>query len=243
MSRPCALVTGAAGGIGSAIAKSLAKEGFLVAIHGRNEDARLNALRDEINEERSFIVTGNISKEEDCKKIIEAVMAEGKTIDVLVNNAGITKDNIVLRMSAEDFDGVIDTNLKSAFFLSKEAFKYMMKARAGKIINITSIVGIRGNAAQANYAAAKAGLIGLTKTFAKEFASRNIKVNAVAPGFIESPMTDKLDDRIVKEMMEHIPLKRLGKPEDVADIVSFLASSKADYITGQVLSVDGGMNI
>lgn len=240
-----AIVTGAGGGIGRAIAIELAKDGMNVVLHVRREDERSERLSAEVRATgaETFVVTADISKWDECERMIREVSEKTGRVDLLVNNAGITKDNLVLRMSAEDFDQVIDTNLSSCFYLSKAVFPLMMKARRGKIVNITSYVGLRGNVAQANYSAAKAGMIGLTKTCAKEFASRNVTVNAIAPGFIESPMTDVLSDKVKEGILHQIPLGHIGTPEDIAYMVSFLASSKADYITGQTFSVDGGMNI
>ena len=163
------------------------------------------------------------------------------SVDVLVNNAGITKDNLLLRMSESDFDDVLSTNLKGTFLMCKNVSKIMMKQRSGSIVNISSVVGITGNAGQANYAASKAGIIGLTKSLAKEFASRNLRVNAVAPGFIQSDMTDKLDQEIIANLSAQIPMKRLGDPQDIANTVAFLVSEKSSYLTGQVICVDGGM--
>lgn len=240
-----ALITGAAGGIGTAIARRLNKDGFNLALHARNEKEQLCALKDEIENEGSRVqlVYGDISSFEDCQRIIKEVLAENKSIDVLVNNAGITRDNIVMMMKEKDFTDVIETNLNGTFYLSKLVTRGMMKNRSGRIINLTSVVGIHGNAGQANYAASKAGVIGLTKSFAKELASRNILVNAIAPGFILSPMTDKLSDEVKQKIKSEIPLGELGEPIDVANLVSFLSGDASRYITGQVISVDGGMSI
>ncbi|MBI1933938.1 MAG: 3-oxoacyl-[acyl-carrier-protein] reductase [Ignavibacteriales bacterium] len=183
----------------------------------------------------------NISSTEDSQKVIDEIVNKFGRIDFLINNAGITKDNLLLRMSEKDFDDVININLKSVFNLTKAAFKPMMKQKFGRIVNISSIVGLIGNAGQANYAASKAGIIGFTKSTAKEFASRNINVNAVTPGFIETEMTAELNEKQRETLLQNIPLKRMGKGEDVANLVKFLCSDKADYITGQVISVDGGM--
>ncbi len=240
-----ALITGAAGGIGMAIARRLNKDGFDLALHARNEKEQLYALKDELEKEgcRVQLVYGDISSFEDCQRIIKEVLAENKSIDVLVNNAGITRDNIVMMMKEKDFTDVIETNLNGTFYLSKLVTRGMMKNRSGRIINLTSVVGIHGNAGQANYAASKAGVIGLTKSFAKELASRNILVNAIAPGFILSPMTDKLSDEVKQKIKSEIPLGELGEPIDVANLVSFLSGDASRYITGQVISVDGGMSI
>lgn len=233
MENKIALVTGGNKGIGQAISDKLQADGFTVIVIGRS-----------LSQDSSHIFyQGDVSNTEEVERILEDIFRQYGKIDVLVNNAGITKDNLMLRMSLEDFRDVLDVNLVSAFYLSKLVSKQMLKKRQGKIINISSISGIHGNAGQANYAAAKAGLIGLTQTMAKEFASRNILVNAVAPGFIETAMTDKLPEEIRNKMKETIPLQRFGRPEEVADVVSFLASDKANYITGQVITVCGGLSI
>lgn len=240
-----ALITGAAGGIGCAIARKLKDDGFDLALHARNLKPELEALKNELEDDgcRVQIVLGDISSFEDCKRMINEILAENGSVDVLVNNAGMTRDKLVMMMKAEDFTDVIDTNLNGTFYLSKLVSKSMMKKRAGRIINMSSVVGIHGNAGQANYAASKAGIIGLTKSFAKEFASRNILVNAIAPGFIVSPMTDMLSEKVKEEIKADIPLAELGRAEDVAELVSFLAGDSSRYITGQVICVDGGMSI
>ena len=240
-----ALITGAAGGIGCAIARKLKDDGFDLALHARNLKPELEALKNELEDDgcRVQIVLGDISSFEDCKRMIDEILAENGSVDVLVNNAGMTRDKLVMMMKAEDFTDVIDTNLNGTFYLSKLVLKSMMKKRAGRIINMSSVVGIHGNAGQANYAASKAGIIGLTKSFAKEFASRNILVNAIAPGFIVSPMTDMLSEKVKEEIKADIPLAELGRAEDVAELVSFLAGDSSRYITGQVICVDGGMSI
>ncbi|MCI5569752.1 MAG: 3-oxoacyl-[acyl-carrier-protein] reductase [Lachnospiraceae bacterium] len=240
-----ALITGAAGGIGCAIARKLKDDGFDLALHARNLKPELETLKNELEDDgcRVQIVLGDISSFEDCKRMIDEILAENGSVDVLVNNAGMTRDKLVMMMKAEDFTDVIDTNLNGTFYLSKLVSKSMMKKRAGRIINMSSVVGIHGNAGQANYAASKAGIIGLTKSFAKEFASRNILVNAIAPGFIVSPMTDMLSEKVKEEIKADIPLAELGRAEDVAELVSFLAGDSSRYITGQVICVDGGMSI
>lgn len=245
MSKSTALVTGAAGGIGRAAAVALAEAGFRLAIHGRKIDDRLKELKGIIDSygQDTILLEGDISKEKDCCRIVSELGDETKDIGVLVNNAGITRDGLVIKMSGEDFSKVIENNLDSCFYLSREVFKYMMKAKKGRIINVSSVVGIHGNASQANYSAAKAGVIGLTKSCAKEFARRKVTVNAVAPGFVETAMTDKLPDSVREEMLKTIPLGRYGKVEDIAAMIKFLASDEAGYITGQVFSIDGGMNI
>lgn len=240
-----ALITGAAGGIGCAIARKLKDDGFDLALHARNLKPELEALKKELEDDgcRVQIVLGDISSFEDCKRMVDEILAENGSVDVLVNNAGMTRDKLVMMMKAEDFTDVIDTNLNGTFYLSKLVSKSMMKKRAGRIINMSSVVGIHGNAGQANYAASKAGIIGLTKSFAKEFASRNILVNAIAPGFIVTPMTDMLSEKVKEEIKADIPLAELGRAEDVAQLVSFLAGDSSRYITGQVICVDGGMSI
>ncbi|MBK8946584.1 MAG: 3-oxoacyl-[acyl-carrier-protein] reductase [Ignavibacteriae bacterium] len=243
-----AVITGGTRGIGRAIVNAFADNsnlGFQTNIAFIYNSSELIAK--EI--ENQFLNSGisvigykvNISSTEDSQKIIDEVLNKFGRIDFLVNNAGITKDNLLLRMSEKDFDDVININLKSVFNLTKAAFKPMMKQKFGRIVNISSVVGLIGNAGQANYAASKAGIIGFTKSTAKEFASRNINVNAVTPGFIETEMTAELNEKQRETLLQNIPLKRMGKAEDVANLVKFLCSNKADYITGQVISVDGGM--
>lgn len=238
-----ALVTGGSRGIGAAIAKELAKEGAKVVITYHSSPDKAQQVLDEIksNGGDGRIFQADASNFNDAQKSVDFVLAEFGALNILVNNAGITKDNLILRMSEQDWDDVINTNLKSVFNYSKAAVKPMMSQREGKIINISSVVGIMGNVGQANYVAAKAGVIGLTKSLAREFASRNINVNAVAPGYIETDMTAKLSDVQKQAILNLIPLKRIGKPEDIAKVVVFLASDDANYITGQVFCVDGGM--
>ncbi len=240
-----AFITGAGGGIGMAIARKLKEDGFNLVLHARSLKPELEALKDELEDDscKVQIVLGDISKFEDCQAMVDAVLKENEKIDVLVNNAGITRDKLILRMEKEDFEDVIATNLNGAFYLSKLVSRHMMRNRYGRIINMSSVVGLHGNIGQANYAASKAGLIGMTKAFAKELASRNILVNAIAPGFIQSPMTDKLTDEIKEKIMAEIPLASLGQADDVANLVAFLSGDASRYITGQVISVDGGMSI
>ncbi len=238
-----ALITGATRGIGRQIALTLAQEGYDIAINYRTENDELEETK-KIIEERNvkcLAVQGDVSNYDDCERFVKEVIDKFGTIDVLVNNAGITKDTLLMRMKKEDFEQVIDVNLVGTFNVTKNVVTYMMKARTGRIINISSVVGIAGNAGQANYSASKAGIIGFTKSLAKELASRNILVNAVAPGFIETSMTDVLKDEIKEEIAKSIPLKRMGTTEDVAKVVKFLASEDSSYITGQVIHVDGGM--
>lgn len=238
-----ALITGATRGIGKQIAITLAKSGYDIALNYRTENEELNNTKKDIEDAgvKCFAVQGDVSKFEDCQRFVEEVISEFGKIDVLVNNAGITKDMLLMRMKKEDFEQVIDTNLVGTFNVTKNVISHMMKARIGRIINISSVVGISGNAGQTNYSASKAGIIGFTKSLAKEVASRNINVNAVAPGFIETDMTGVLKDEIKEEIAKNIPLKRMGKAEDVANLVKFLASEESSYITGQVINVDGGM--
>lgn len=238
-----ALITGATRGIGKAIAIKLSKEGYDIAINYRKENEELNELKKEIeqNNVKCELVQGDVSIFEDTERFVKETIEKLGSIDVLVNNAGITKDMLLMRMKQEDFKQVIDTNLVGTFNVTKNVVPYMMKARSGRIINISSVVGISGNAGQTNYSASKAGIIGFTKSLAKEIASRNILVNAVAPGFIETNMTDVLKDDVKQEIAKNIPLKRMGTAQDVANVVKFLASDDSSYITGQVINVDGGM--
>ena len=234
-----ALVTGGSRGIGKAISARLYAAGAKVAIAARDE-TKVTAAARELGE-RAAGFAADIANAEAVTKLIEAVEKSLGPIDILVNNAGITRDGLLMRMSDADWDAVLDTNLKAAFNTMKAVTRGMMKRRWGRVINITSVVGLTGNAGQANYAASKAGLIGLTKSVAKELASRNILVNAVAPGFIDTDMTRELTEEQRKQLLDLIPLGRLGSGEDVAGAVLFLASDQASYITGQVLVVDGGM--
>lgn len=238
-----ALITGATRGIGKQIALTLANEGYDIALNYRKEDENLINTKKEIEEKnvKCLAVKGDISDFEDTEKFVKEVIEEYGKIDVLVNNAGITKDMLLVRMKKEDFESVIDVNLVGTFNVTKNVISYMMKARSGRIINISSVVGVAGNSGQTNYSASKAGIIGFTKSLAKEVASRNILVNAIAPGFIETNMTDVLKDEVKEEIAKNIPLKRMGNTQDVANVVKFLASEDSAYITGQVINVDGGM--
>lgn len=238
-----ALVTGASRGIGRAIALELASKGANVVVNYAGSEQKAQEVVDEIQQlgAKAFKIQANVANEAEVKAMVKEVTSEFGSLDILVNNAGITKDNLLMRMKEEEFDTVISTNLKGVFLCTKTVARQMMKQRAGRIINVASIVGVSGNPGQANYVAAKAGVIGLTKTTAKEFASRNILVNAVAPGFIATDMTDQLTDEQKKAMLELIPLEKLGQPEDVAKVVRFLASDDANYITGQTIHIDGGM--
>ena len=239
----CALITGATRGIGKQIAITLAKQGYNIALNYRKENEELENTKKEIEKigVQILAVKGDVANFEDCENFVKQVIERFGQIDVLVNNAGITKDMLLMRMKKEDFEQVIDTNLVGTFNVTKNVVPYMMKARSGRIINISSVVGISGNAGQTNYSASKAGIIGFTKSLANEIASRNILVNAVAPGFIETNMTDVLKDDVKQEIAKNIPLKRMGTAQDVANVVKFLASDDSSYITGQVINVDGGM--
>lgn len=238
-----AIVTGGTRGIGRAIALKLADQGANIVINYRNSDKEAEELKAILEEKGVKVLTVkcDISNFEDSKNIMDKCKEVFGKIDILVNNAGITKDTLIMRMKEEDFDNVIDVNLKGTFNCAKHASAIMLKQRFGKIINMTSVVGIAGNAGQVNYAASKSGVIGLTKSLAKELGSRGITVNAVAPGFINTDMTASLSEKVKEEASKNIPLKRLGDPEDVANLVGFLASDAANYITGQVINVDGGM--
>lgn len=238
-----ALVTGASRGIGRAIALALASKGFAVALNYAGSHDAAEAVKKEIEDAggKAFTVQGDVSKSEDVDRIFKTVKDEFGGLDVLVNNAGINRDALLIRMKESNWDDVIATDLKSDFLTTKAAAAMMMRKRKGSIINISSVVGIMGNIGQANYAAAKAGVIGLTKACAKEMAARNIRVNAVAPGFIETAMTDGIPEKIREGMIASIPMGRMGQPEDIARAVCFLASDDASYITGQVLVVDGGL--
>ncbi|MCX5781118.1 MAG: 3-oxoacyl-[acyl-carrier-protein] reductase, partial [Elusimicrobia bacterium] len=238
-----AVITGAAQGIGKAIAEAFAKEGAKVVISDINgELAKKTAeeIKQKFNIE-TLSVDGNTSSLSDCEKLIQQTLDKFQKINILVNNAGITRDNLILRMTESEWDSVISVNLKGVFNCIKAVSKIMIKQRSGKIINIASVVGLMGNAGQANYSASKGGVIALTKTCAREFASRNILVNAIAPGFIRTAMTDALPEEAKKKLSEQIPLSRLGEPEDVARAAVFLASDDSSYITGHTISVNGGM--
>ena len=238
-----AVVTGASGGIGRAIALAFGKAGASVAVHYNGNEAKAAAVKAEIEAAggKAEIFRCNVADSEACNTFIKDVVKTFGKIDILVNNAGITRDGLIMGMSEEDFDAVIDTNLKGSFNCIRFASRQMMRKKYGRIINITSVSGVAGNPGQANYSASKAGLIGLTKSVAKELASRNITANAIAPGFVKTEMTDVLSDEVKEAAMKQIPLARFAEPEDIANAAVFLASDMASYITGQVLLVDGGM--
>jgi 3-oxoacyl-[acyl-carrier protein] reductase len=243
LSGKVALITGGSRGIGRAIATTLAAAGATVVVNYRgNQDAAaqtVQAIR--AAEGQAEAVQADVSRAEEVEGLFKATLDRHGKLDILVNNAGITRDGLLLRMKEEDFDAVLNTNLRGVYLCTKAALRPMTRARSGRIITITSVVGIMGNAGQANYAAAKAGIIGFTKSVAREIASRNITVNAVAPGYIETEMTGVLDEKMRGAILEAIPLGRLGTPQDVAGVVTFLASDAAAYITGQTFTVDGGM--
>ncbi|MFJ5765196.1 3-oxoacyl-[acyl-carrier-protein] reductase [Lysinibacillus sp. NPDC093210] len=238
-----AVVTGASRGIGRAIALKLADEGAKVIVNYSGSQAKAEEVVATIqaNGGEALAVQASVSKTEEVTALMEAAVKTFGSLDILVNNAGITRDNLLMRMKEDEWDDVLNTNLKGVFLCTKAVTRQMMKQRAGRIINISSIVGVAGNAGQANYVAAKAGVIGLTKTTAKELASRNILVNAIAPGFIETEMTEQLPEDLKQGMLTQIPLAKLGQPEDIAKAVVFLASDDANYMTGQTLHIDGGM--
>ena len=238
-----ALVTGGSRGIGRAVAIELAKEGAAVAINYAGNKAAAEEVQSIITQMggKAMIIQADVSDEKSAMQMVEEVIAQLGGIDILVNNAGITRDGLFIRMKEEDWNAVINTNLTGIFNCTKVAAKYMMKKRSGSIINMSSVSGIMGNAGQTNYAAAKAGVIGFTKSLAREMASRGITVNAVAPGFIATDMTAAMPEKAQEHVLTSIPLGKMGKPEDIANAVLFLASDKASYITGQVIHVDGGM--
>ncbi len=244
LSGKVAFISGASRGIGKAIAIKFAQNGANLILNA----TKLENLKDVENEIKNYnieylLVDGNIANEDDVKKMVKQTIDKFKKIDILVNNAGITRDNLLMRMKTEDWDTVINVNLRGAFLVTKSFLRYFIKQKSGKIINISSVVGLMGNPGQANYSASKAGLIGFTKSLAKEVGSRNIQVNAIAPGFIQTEMTKNLEGKVIDEMKNAIPLNRLGSPEDIANGALFLASSMSDYITGTVLNISGGLYI
>ncbi len=243
LSGKTAIITGASRGIGAEIARKMAQAGAKIVVNYSGSQAKAEAVVEEIknNGGEAIAVKANVSDADAVKAMVEQTMQTFGSVDILVNNAGITRDNLIMRMKDDEWDDVINTNLKGVFICTKAVTRQMMKQRSGRIVNIASIVGVMGNAGQANYVAAKAGVIGLTKTTARELASRNITANAVAPGFITTDMTDQLGEDIQKTMLAQIPLGRFGKPEEVAKAALFLASDDASYMTGQTLHLDGGM--
>ena len=243
MDRKVALVTGGNRGIGKEIALVLAEDGYDIALNYRRETEELGKVKNEIESigVTCLLVQGDVSVFEDCENMVKQTIEKFGKIDCLVNNAGITKDTLFLRMKEEDFKSVIDVNLVGTFNVTKQVVPYMTKARQGRIINLASVVGVSGNAGQANYSASKAGIIGFTKSLAKELASRNILVNAVAPGFIKTDMTAVLKDEQKEAIINNVPLRREGEAKEVASVVKFLAGEGSSYITGQVINIDGGM--
>jgi 3-oxoacyl-[acyl-carrier protein] reductase len=241
--RQIVVVTGASRGIGRAVAVRFARDGAAVIVNYRGSEAAAQETVQAVTDVggQATLVQGDVSNRDDAERLIEAAVTEYGRIDVLVNNAGITRDQLLMRMTDDDWDAVLDTNLKGAFHTTRAALRPMLRKRSGRIINISSVVGLIGNAGQANYAAAKAGLIGFTKSTAREVASRSITVNAVAPGYIATEMTDAIAEMMKAKILDQVPMGRLGTPEDVAAVVAFLASPAAAYMTGAVLTVDGGM--
>ena len=237
------VVTGASRGIGKEIALKYAENGYNVAINYVSDKTNVEELEKEFKEKgaEALIVKADVSKSEQVQEFIKAVIEKYGKIDVLVNNAGITRDMLLMRMKEEDFDKVIEINLKGTFLVTKEVVPYMMKKRDGKIISLSSVVGVIGNAGQCNYSASKAGIIGFTKSIAKELASRNIRANAVAPGFIDTDMTNVLSDEVKENINKQIPMRRMGTAREIANVVYFLGSEESSYITGQVINIDGGM--
>ncbi len=238
-----AIVTGGSRGIGKTIALQLASVGANVVVNYNHSAETAKEVADKIQSmgKEALAIQADVGNQADVDYFIKEVLNQFENIDILVNNAGITRDHLLLRMKEKEWDEVLNTNLKGAFLMTKAVIRKMMKNKSGKIINITSIVGVSGNAGQANYAAAKAGLIGFTKSVAKEVASRGIQVNAIAPGYIKTEMTDAVPENIQKDLLNMIPTKRIGNPRDIANMVTFLSSDLSDYITGQVIHIDGGM--
>ena len=240
-----AVVTGGSRGIGRAICEELAKQGANIVLNYAGNEAAANEAAEACRAlgAQVLAVRGDVSREADCAALVTVAVEAFGTVDILVNNAGITRDGLLMRMGEEDFDRVVDVNLKGAFLCMKQVCRIMSRQRSGRIINMSSVVGLHGNAGQVNYAASKAGIIGMTKSLAKEVAARGVTVNAIAPGFIDTHMTAVLPEKVREELLRSIPLGRLGAPEDIARTVAFLCSDAASYITGQVISVDGGMSI
>ena len=238
-------ITGGSRGIGKEVALKFAENGYNIVTNYVSEKTDVEGLKKEFEEKgvKSLILKADVTNSEEIENLVKKAVEEFESIDVLVNDAGITKDNLLMRMSEEEFSKVIDVNLKGTYIVTKIVSKYMMKKRQGSIINLSSVVGVVGNAGQCNYSASKAGIIGFTKSIAKELASRNIRANAVAPGFIETDMTAVLGDNLKENIYNQIPLKRMGKAKEVANLVYFLGTEESSYITGQVISVDGGMTM
>ncbi len=238
-----ALVTGGTRGIGKKVAEKFAKEGYNLVLNYVSDNTDINSVIDSFKEYKNevILVKADVSKFNECENLVKEAIEKFGKIDVLVNNAGITKDGLIAMMKEDAFDRVIDVNLKGTFNMTRNVVPYMMKKRCGNIVNISSVVGVVGNAGQSNYAASKAGIIGFTKSLAKELAPRNIRVNAVAPGFIDTDMTSVLTDKVKDNIYSQIPLKRMGEAEEVANVVYFLSDDESSYITGQVINVDGGM--
>ena len=238
-----AIVTGATRGIGKKIAERFARENYNLVLNYVSENTDTNAIIDEFKEYgvQVLVYRADVSKFDECENLVKATIEKYGKIDVLVNNAGITKDGLIAMMKEDAFDKVIDINLKGTFNMTRNVVPYMMKKRSGNIINVSSVVGVAGNAGQSNYSASKAGIIGFTKSLAKELAARNIRVNSVAPGFIDTDMTNVLTDKVKENIYTQIPLKRMGEAKEVASAVYFLASEESSYITGQVINIDGGM--
>lgn len=236
-------VTGGSRGIGKEVALKFAEKGYNVVINYVSEKTNIDKLKEEFESKgiKSLIVRADVTNKDEIEILVKKAIEEFGSIDVLVNNAGITRDGLLMRMNEEDFDKVIEINLKGTYIVTKAVTKYMMKKRRGSIINLSSVVGVSGNAGQCNYSASKAGIIGFTKSIAKELASRNIRANAVAPGFIETDMTAVLSEEVKENIYDQIPLKRMGTAKEVAELIYFLGSEKSSYITGQVINVDGGM--
>lgn len=239
----CAVITGASRGIGREIALRYAREGANIVLNYRNSETEALQLKEELDKlgSNTLIIKANVSKFEEAEKLIKEAKEVFGRVDILVNNAGITKDNLIMRMKEEEFDSVIDVNLKGAFNCLKAVTPIMIRQKSGKIINMSSVVGVIGNAGQVNYCASKAGLIGMTKSLAREIGGKNINVNAIAPGFIDTDMTKVLSEDQKKNILSQVPLKRFGDAQDIANLALFLASDQSDYITGQVIHVDGGM--
>ena len=241
--RKVALITGGSRGIGKQVALRFAQEGYHIVINYVSDNTNVEELQKEFTDKQVevLLIKTNVTSYEDCENMVKQAIEKFGHIDVLVNNAGITRDGLLMRMKEEDFDQVVEVNLKGTFNVTKAVVPYTIKKKTGNIINLSSVVGVSGNAGQCNYAASKAGIIGFTKSLAREVASRNIRVNAVAPGFIQTDMTEVLSENVKENIYNQIPLKRMGTPSEVANVIYFLASEQSAYITGQVIHIDGGM--